>query len=109
MIRRFLVLVLLLVTVTAIGCGKRPEPTVHATAEQRGSSLVIRITTTNFVLGKDGHAHVRLNGGPEAMIYANTYTIPEIKPGLYTIEVELSNAKHENLGIKQTMECEVKP
>lgn len=109
MARRFLLLALLALTLIAAGCGKRPAPTLEVSAEQRGSSLVILLKTTNFTLGRDGHAHVRLNGGPEAMIYANSYTIPKIDPGLYTIEVELSNQKHENLGIKQTIQYEVKP
>lgn len=109
MVRQILVLALLLLTLGATGCGRRPDPTLEVSAEQRGSGLVIQMKTTNFRLGKDGHAHVRLNGGPEAMIYANTYTIPEIEPGIYTIEVELANVKHENLGIKQTIQYEVTP
>lgn len=108
MTRRILILALALLLLLVSGCGKRPDPTVEATAEQRGSGLVIRIKTTNFTLGKDGHAHVRLNGGPEAMIYGPTYTIPELEPGLYTIDVELSNTKHENLGIKTSIQQEVK-
>ncbi|MFZ5828294.1 MAG: hypothetical protein ACOY94_28645 [Bacillota bacterium] len=106
---RIFVLALLLLTLALTGCGGRPEPTLEVSAEQRGSGLVILMKTTNFRLGQDGHAHVRLNGGPEAMIYSNTYTIPKLDPGVYTIEVELSNVKHENLGIKQTIQHEVKP
>lgn len=109
MIRRMLVLALVLLTLTLAACGgKKSEPQLQVSAEQKGSGLVLRLQTTDFAIGKDGHAHVRLNGGDEAMIYAYTYTIPELQPGLYTIEVELSNLKHENLGVKQTLQHEQK-
>ncbi|MFZ5816566.1 MAG: hypothetical protein ACOY93_14910 [Bacillota bacterium] len=108
MILRFLPLVLLLLALTA-GCGGRPAPTLQVSAEQRGEDLVIHLRTANFSLGRDGHAHIRLNGGPEAMIYGPAYTVPDLAPGLYIIEVELSNQRHENLGIKQTIQYEVKP
>jgi hypothetical protein len=42
------------------------------------------------------------------MIYGSTYTIPELKPGLYTIEVELQDLQHKYLGVKQTLHYEVK-
>lgn len=109
--RRLLTLLLLMLALAGLpGCGaaRRPEPTLAVSAEQRGSSLVISIRTTNFAVGKDGHAHVRLNGGSEAMIYASTYTVPDVKPGVYQIEVQLSNQKHENLDVKQTFYYEVK-
>lgn len=108
MIRRTTGLVLLLLLVILVGCGQKAAPTLQVSAEQRGNSLVIHLATTNFVIGKDGHGHVRLNGGPEAMIYSRTYTIPEIEPGTYTIDVELQNLEHESLGIKQTIQYEVK-
>lgn len=109
MIRRMLGLTLALTLLLLAGCGSnKPQPTLQVTSEQKGKGLVLRLQTTNFVIGKDGHAHLHLNDGPEVMIYANTYTIPELKPGLYKIEVELSNSQHENTGIKQIIEQEIK-
>lgn len=108
MVRRLLLLLLALALLAGCG-GKKAEPTLAVTAEQRETSLVIRIQTTHFVMGKDGHAHIRLNGGPEAMIYANTYTVPNLAPGRYEIDVELSDPKHVDLGIRQLIEFEMKP
>jgi len=108
-VRRALVGTLLFAILLLAGCGAKPAPTLSVTAEQKGEGMVIHIATTNFQVGPDGHVHVRLNGGDEAMIYANTYTIPKLEPGRYTVDVELSNAKHENLGVKQSLQVEIKP
>lgn len=108
MMRRLLPLLLSVLLLVACG-GKKTEPTLAVSAEQKGAGLVIRVKAANFTFGKDGHAHVRLNGGPEAMIYADTYTIPTLTPGLYRIDVELANVKHEPLGVHKSVEYEVKP
>lgn len=102
-------LLALALVVTGCGGGKKTERTLSVTAEQQGSELKLRFETTNFEVGKDGHIHVRINGGPEAMVFAYTYTVPDLAPGRYEIETELSNAKHVNLGIKRTITVEMKP
>lgn len=91
------------------GCkADRPEPTVDFTAEQQGQSLVITVETTNFRIPGDGHWHIRLNDGPEVMAYSKVYTIPNVAPGTYQVFVELSDLKHQNLGVSKTKEIVVK-
>lgn len=91
------------------GCkAERPAPTVDFTAEQQGQSLVITVQTTNFRIPGDGHWHVRLNDGPEAMAYSKVYTIPNVAPGTYKVYVELSDLKHQDLGVSATREIVVK-
>lgn len=106
--KRFTGLMLaLLLAVALVGCSK-PQPTLKVTVEQVGTGLLIRMETTNFVIGKDGHAHIRLNGGPEVMPSTTSYTIPNVKPGKYKVFVELSKPDHGPIGVQQEVEIEVK-
>jgi len=109
-VKRFLaVLLLLIVGVAVLGCSaSKAEPTLSVTLEQSGSDLIIRMETTNFVLGTTGHAHVRLDGGPEAMPNTKTYIVPNVIPGRHWVSVELSDPVHKPLGIKQTVEIDTK-
>lgn len=101
---------LLLAVLVLAGCGgKKSEPTLEVTAAQDGRNLKVQVSTQGYVIGKDGHVHIYLNDGPEAMIYGSTYTVENIEPGNYKIRVELANIRHENVGIGKTIEFEVKP
>lgn len=108
--KRWIFLILVAAGIAALalaGCAK-PKPTLSVTLEQSGLDLVIHMETANFEIGKTGHAHVRLDGGPEVMPYTKTYTIPKVSPGKHSVWVELSDAKHQSLGISQTAEIEIK-
>lgn len=106
--RRLMAALLLAVLVLA-GCGgKRSEPTLDVVARQDGQNLVVQVSTQGYVIGKDGHVHIYLNDGPEAMIFGDTYTVENIEPGKYKIRVELANIRHENIGIGKTVEFEIK-
>lgn len=108
-VRRRIAAALLAVLVLA-GCGgKKSEPTLEVEARQEGRNLVVQVSTQGYVIGQDGHVHVYLNDGPEAMIYGHTYTVEDIEPGNYKIRVELANIRHENIGVSQIVEIEVKP
>jgi len=93
------------------GCGGREtaEPTLSVTASQEDGALVVRVKTENWQPGKDGHVHIYLNDGPEAMVYGYTYRVPDIEPGLYKIHVELADHRHEPIGVSQTIYFEVQP
>lgn len=101
----------LLAAVLLAGCGSKETaaPKLSVQASQEGTSLVVRVSTENWQPGKDGHVHIYLNDGPEAMIYGYTYTVPDIEPGQYKIHVELANTRHENIGVSETIYFEVKP
>ena len=108
--RSGLMLILLVAGALLLGGCKadRPAPTVDFTAEQQGQSLVITVESTNFRIPGDGHWHIRLNDGPETMAYSKVYTIPNMTPGTYQIYVELSDLKHNDLGISKSKEIVVK-
>lgn len=108
--RRFLAALLLVgLAVAAAGCtASKGEPSLTVTLEQSGSDLVVHMETTNFVLGKTGHAHIRLDGGPEVMPNTKTYIIPNVKPGKHSVAVDLSDPSHKLLGIRQLAEIDIK-
>jgi len=85
------------------GCTK-PLPTLQVGAEQVGKDLVIKIETTNFTVGRSGHVHLRINGGPEVMLMGNSYTLSNAAPGTYSIFVQLSDPNHRNLDVDKTIE-----
>ncbi|MEW8977909.1 MAG: hypothetical protein AB2385_05840 [Symbiobacterium sp.] len=93
------------------GCGGRDSegPTLAVTAAQEGRDLVVYVKTENWEAGRDGHVHIYLNDGPEAMIYGYKYTVPNIEPGEYKIHVELANTRHEHIGVSETIYFEIKP
>lgn len=99
---------LLLALVLMTGCGAKPAPTMNVTVQQVGQDLQVKIETTNFVIPKDGHAHLRLNGGPEVMPFGTTYTFPNLAPGKYLLDAELSDERHSYIGVKTQVEFEVK-
>lgn len=91
------------------GCGaERPQPSMDFTVVQTGKGITIQVFTTNFQVPQDGHIHIWINDGPETMAFQNTYTIPELPPGVHRVTVDLSDLKHNNLGLKQSKEVEVR-
>src|SRR4051794_14886185 len=104
-LRSVLAMVLLAALVlTGCGSGTKTRPTVDFSLEQSGESLIIRVETTNFKVPTDGHAHIRLDNGSEAMAYGQTYTIPKVEKGKHTVSVQLSDVSHNYLGVKQVKE-----
>lgn len=93
------------------GCGGKQsaQPELSVSASQEDGALVVRVSTENWQPGKDGHIHIYLNDGPEAMIYGYTYRVPDIEPGRYKIHVELANQRHEPIGVSETIYFEVQP
>ncbi len=100
-------LLTLLITVALVGCSK-PKPTLKVTAQQEGAGILIRMETTDFVIGKTGHVHIQLDGGPQVMPNTASYTIPKVAPGKHKVFVELSDPNHNPIGVDQEVEVEVK-
>lgn len=109
--RRIITAIIFFMVLTGLplsGCAKRPEPTLSVTIQQSGKDLVIRMQTTNFKIGTDGHVHLRMDDGPVVMPMTEEYTLPNAPPGKHAIWVELSNISHVSLGVEQTVQVEVK-
>lgn len=91
------------------GCrAQRPQPEFDFTVEQKGEGLTVRVETGAFEVPKDGHVHVRLDDGPEAMIYGKSYTIPKVAPGKHKVIVQLSDPQHNYFGVSKEKEIEIK-
>lgn len=102
--------VVLALALLMTGCGRpaTAKPTLDFTLQQQGTNLVVQIDTGSFRIPGDGHPHLRLDGGPEVMLYGKTYTIPNVKPGKHAVSIELSNVQHEMLGVKLEKVIEIK-
>lgn len=101
--------VILVAAVLAVGCGKgKAKPTLALTVSQNGSDLVVKIETTHFQIGKDGHIHLQLDDGPQVMPFTAEYLIPNVSPGHHRIYVELADVAHNSLGVSQSAEIDVK-
>ncbi|HYG59404.1 MAG TPA: hypothetical protein VD902_15185 [Symbiobacteriaceae bacterium] len=100
----------LLVTLLAAGCraASKPVPTLDFTLEQEGEGLVVRVQVTGMQVPEQGHVHVYLDDGPEAMAYTTTYRIPKVAPGAHKVRVELSDMQHRPLGVSLTKEITIK-
>jgi hypothetical protein len=105
---RVLMLVLAAIGLVAVGCSSTVKPTLAVQLVQKDKDLAIQMDTTGFVIGKDGHVHLKLDDGPIAMPTKPTYTIPGVKPGKHTIWVELSDKNHNPIGVQQTAEIDFK-
>lgn len=97
-----------LLVLALLGCGGKSKPTIEMALSQQSDGLRVDVTTTGFEVGKDGHLHLRLDGGPETMVYKSNYTFPNVEPGKHSVFVELSNVAHKPLGVSQTKEIEIK-
>lgn len=109
--RRAAVMLLLLLAAVSLlaGCGANtPEPQLNVTLEQVGQDLLIKMDTGAFKIPEHGHLHVRLDDGPEAMPYSNTYKIAGVTPGKHAVAVELSDVGHKPLGVKVIKEIEIR-
>lgn len=91
------------------GCrAERPAPAFDFTLEQSGEALVVKVETGTFKVPEDGHVHIRLDDGPETMIYKTTYTVPKVAAGRHKVTVELSDPQHNYFGVRKEKEIEIK-
>jgi hypothetical protein len=107
-VRVWMLVLAMAIGLVAVGCSSSVKPTLAVRLEQSDKNLVIQLDTTGFVIGKDGHVHLKLDDGPIAMPVKPTYTIPNVKPGKHTVWVELSDKNHNPIGVQQSADIEFK-
>lgn len=91
------------------GCrAERQAPEFDFSLAQSGGALVVTVQTGSFKVPENGHVHVRIDDGPETMIYKTTYTVPNVAPGRHKVTVELSDPQHNYFGVRKEKEIEIK-
>ncbi|HYF96221.1 MAG TPA: hypothetical protein VD969_28770 [Symbiobacteriaceae bacterium] len=91
------------------GCrAARPQPEFDFTVEQKGAGLTVRVETGTFRVPQDGHVHIRLDDGPETMIYSKSYTIPKVALGTHRITIQLSDPRHNYFGVSKEKTVDIK-
>ena len=90
-----LLTILLIVSLTLAACGRPKAPADwDVTVEVDGRSAIVSITVPDFQIGRDYHPHLRLNGGPEVMVYQDPYIFRTLSPGQYELWVEIADPRH---------------
>lgn len=59
-----------------------------------GDTATVTVTLKGIKDNGQVHAHLFLDGGPELMMYAPTYTYRNLQPGEHELVVELAGADH---------------
>jgi hypothetical protein len=108
--RWFLPLIALLMLALLGGCaGKKEIREWNASVDVQGNAATVTVDVPGATINRDYHVHVRLDDGPEIMVYHKTYTLPNLKPGKHTIVVGLEGVEHKPLPVeKKTLGFEVK-
>ena len=102
-------LVVALALLLLTGCrAERPSPEFDFSLAQSGEALIVTVQTGNFKVPDDGHVHIRIDDGPETMIYKTIYTVPKVAPGRHKVTVELSDPQHNYFGVRKEKEIEIK-
>lgn len=60
-----------------------------------GTAATVSVTVTGIKDVNYVHSHLFLDGGPELMIYADTYTYYDLEPGEHELVVELATPDHK--------------
>jgi hypothetical protein len=72
-------------------------------------SALIRVETTNYLLGEGKHWHLYVDGNSRGMSQGNSDTMAatDLEPGEHVIEVVLSNEQHQELDATDTITIHV--
>lgn len=107
--RRLYGTLLLILALAAGGCARGPKGARDWTAavQVQGNTAVITVGAPGMRFGVDYHPHLNLDGGPEVMMYTDTYTFRDLKPGPHQVRVVLADPDHNPLAEK-TLHFEVK-
>lgn len=94
-----------------VGCGgpDLSQQNWGASVQVQGNTAVVTVKLDGLRLGKDYHTHLTLDGGPEVMMYDNTYTFSNLKPGAHQVKVYISDPKHVPVpGMEKLLDFEIK-
>jgi hypothetical protein len=78
----------------------------------KSNSVIVRVETLNWPLGKLGHHwHLYVNGAEQGMSQGNSPALQarDLRPGENTIEVVLSNELHQELNATDTISVRYEP
>lgn len=105
---RWMVPLVLLLVLT--GCGGTKETKEWtATVQVEDSVAVVTVDVPGKEIGRDYHPHLKLNDGPEIMMYTSSYSFKDLKPGSYTLLVQIQTPNHRVMdGMERTLTFEVK-
>jgi hypothetical protein len=105
-----LLVAMLAVALLVGGCARKQRTvSFDFTLEQTAQGLKVAAQVTGLKIPQEGHMHVRLDDGPEAMPYEATYTIPKaaVSPGKHKVTVQITDVQHNPLGSPLTKEIDV--
>lgn len=91
-----------------VGCGRRPQATLDAAVDVRGSQATVTVKVTGLSLGKDSHSHLSLDGGPEVMQYSRSYTFRNLPPGRHVVRVWITDMEHRPIGLEKSLTFEIR-
>jgi len=101
---------LLAVALAAAGCatGESAVREWSATASVDGNRVTITVDVPGWTQVVDYHTHLSLDGGPEAMAYAATYSFARLRPGRHTVTVSIADPQHKPIpGMLKTLEFDI--
>lgn len=93
-----IIVAILLVGLLVAGCG--PDLSnldFDVDVQVAGDTATVTVKLKGIKDNGQVHAHLFLDGGPELMMYAETYTFRNLQPGEHELVVELAGADHEPL------------
>lgn len=110
-LRQVLSALVLIFALALAGCGSTSSATTDwsATVNLQGDRAVIAVDVPGKTIGQQYHPHLRLDGGPEVMMYSPTYTFKKLKPGKHQVDVVIADPNHNPIeGMQKALSFEVK-
>lgn len=86
---------LLLVSMLLAGCGQNLDNLdFDVDVQVSGDTATVTVKMKGIKDNGQVHTHLFLDGGPELMMYAESYTYRNLEPGEHELVIELAGADH---------------